>query len=646
MLLAGTAVAPGLKAWMVLMAFVTSPALAVELGITSDGRFFTIDGTPTFLNGVSYYGSQTITTAAIYEQDLDQMVTQGYNWIRVWVHWAPDPVEDWSVLDRLTGQPREPYLSRLKTIIQEADERGMIVDVTESKGTAPFPPTHNEHKLNLQRLAQELLPYRNIYFDVANECNFTATPRYVTLPQMAELIATVKAVDPDRLCTASFAKPGQNIGTEVEIIGYVQDGHQDFISPHLCRSDGCSAKTVPTVRDYITWMKNNNLRVPINMQEPFRRVSNTSTGFPLVDDFYRDAGGAKISEAAAWCFHNGHNNDAPPDYMPHRSFDMRDTFGRLYVQLDAVEIEAIANVDERIGGTNMHLRKYQAEYAEHLGHDIGQRDSDAWLASPGTHAAGLLTRGPGITTVPGGTHRLIWRLRIDNNSIDNAEVVTLKATRGLAAAVLSLTTVRRQDFTAADTWQEFELSFTSTAGDALDFRTEWPGGVAVHLDWITLQMVSDNAPLIAADLPNPQETKAGSAYTLQLTLLQGDPAPSWTLLEHPAGSQVSSTGLVSGWTPASGEIGHLVPFTVEAANASGTDVQTWQVHVRSIADYDNDDDVDQSDFAFFQTCLSGSTHLLRPGCEPADLQISNTVDESDFSVFLTCMTGSAQQPGC
>ena len=61
----------------------TAAAAGVTLGISPDGRFFTVNSVPTFLNGVSYYGAQSITTPALITQDLDDMVAQGFNWVRV-----------------------------------------------------------------------------------------------------------------------------------------------------------------------------------------------------------------------------------------------------------------------------------------------------------------------------------------------------------------------------------------------------------------------------------------------------------------------------------------------------------------------------------------------------------------------------------
>jgi len=52
----------------------------LELGINDTQ--FTLDGQPTFLLGISYYGALGAPEALI-EQDLQDMRRYGFNWLRV-----------------------------------------------------------------------------------------------------------------------------------------------------------------------------------------------------------------------------------------------------------------------------------------------------------------------------------------------------------------------------------------------------------------------------------------------------------------------------------------------------------------------------------------------------------------------------------
>ncbi len=92
---------------------------------------FTINGRPTFLLGISYYGALG-GSDEFWKQDLDDMQQAGCNWIRVWATWAAFG-EDVSAVDG-EGRPREKSMERLQSLIKECNRRDMIVDVSLSRG--------------------------------------------------------------------------------------------------------------------------------------------------------------------------------------------------------------------------------------------------------------------------------------------------------------------------------------------------------------------------------------------------------------------------------------------------------------------------------------------------------------------------------
>jgi hypothetical protein len=63
-------------------------------------------------------------------------------------------------------------------------------------------------------------------------------------------------------------------------------------------------------------------------------------------------------------------------------------------------------------------------------------------------------------------------------------------------------------------------------------------------------------------------------------------------------------------------------------------------------DFDNDGDIDQSDFGHLQSCMSGTGAAYAMGCEDADLDADGDVDGSDVGVFLPCFGGADSPPGC
>ncbi|NLX15155.1 MAG: hypothetical protein GXY44_16115 [Phycisphaerales bacterium] len=139
---------------------------------------------------------------------------------------------------------------------------------------------------------------------------------------------------------------------------------------------------------------------------------------------------------------------------------------------------------------------------------------------------------------------------------------------------------------------------------------------------------------------------SGTSYTRQMVLTHGTPPITWSVLQGPVGLQVSSNGLVSGWTPNSGEAGSSPTIEIQASNTIGSDTVSWQILVLSRMDFDQDGDVDLEDFGVLQACLSGTNVPYQAGCEHANLDGDIDVDGVDVSIFLNCMGGPNRPPGC
>jgi hypothetical protein len=64
-------------------------------------------------------------------------------------------------------------------------------------------------------------------------------------------------------------------------------------------------------------------------------------------------------------------------------------------------------------------------------------------------------------------------------------------------------------------------------------------------------------------------------------------------------------------------------------------------HVTVRPDFDGDGDVDQVDFGFLQSCMSGPTiPQTAPACAPARLDGDDDVDQNDLAILRACMTAS------
>ncbi len=191
----------------------------------------------------------------------------------------------------------------------------------------------------------------------------------------------------------------------------------------------------------------------------------------------------------------------------------------------------------------------------------------------------FMAYGPYTTTLSAGALRAKFYLRVDNNTADNASICQIDVYDATAGQYLvSPYLIRRGDFTAANTYQAFDLNFNNPGGHQLEFRTYYIGGAQLDLDRVDIVVGGNTAPVIAEVSPDPDSVSVGSPYTRQLSLLQGYPAPTWSVIQGPAGLQVSSGGYVSGWTPTQAGT-HTI--TIRATNSQGYDDETWTVNAVS-----------------------------------------------------------------
>lgn len=303
-----------------------------------EGRRFTLQGKPTFLLGISYYGGLG-APAEFVRRDLDDLRRLGFNWLRVWATWESGG-ENVSAVDS-AGTARQSYLERLRSLVAECDRRGMVVDVTLARSRrregsrSVHLPDLRSHRQAVATLVESLRPHRNWYLDLANERD-VGDDRFVAVDELKQLRQAARAVAPQLLVTASFGGHDLSRG---DVRDSLQTVGSDFLAVHRPRHAGSPRETAARTREVLAFAKELGPAAPVHHQEPFRR--GYAGWEPAAEDFLADLAGAIEGGAAGWCFHNGSQRTAT-DGQPRRSFDLRQR--RLFDQLDAEELKVVRRV--------------------------------------------------------------------------------------------------------------------------------------------------------------------------------------------------------------------------------------------------------------------------------------------------------------
>lgn len=128
---------------------------------------------------------------------------------------------------------------------------------------------------------------------------------------------------------------------------------------------------------------------------------------------------------------------------------------------------------------------FQAE--TDFAHQIGRRDLDGWSARVGDQAGRYLSYGPYTRAVTSGRRTATFRLLLDNVNADNNRVLTLDVFDAASGRVLASRDVRRREFRSPFQYQDFDLPFSSAAGQLLEFRAYWVGGSYVRQDLVSVR---------------------------------------------------------------------------------------------------------------------------------------------------------------
>jgi hypothetical protein len=121
-----------------------------------------------------------------------------------------------------------------------------------------------------------------------------------------------------------------------------------------------------------------------------------------------------------------------------------------------------------------------------VSHKTGRLETDGWLCQVGIDAPNEhMIYGPYDTTVPAGDNTALYRMKIDANTGNDDQVVTIEAYDSTDGRSLASRVVTRRQFTVAGAYTTFSLPFSLPADNhALELRVSWSGAAYTKVDWV------------------------------------------------------------------------------------------------------------------------------------------------------------------
>lgn len=510
-----------------------------------EGNTLADAGGPFLGLGASYFSALRLCRSdrARLRSDLDFLRSQGFRFVRVlsMVGWN----SSWQGLEiapvSFQSQNGTPvaawpdYWQQFRDLIDIVDERGLRTQVTIF-ADAQLMPAKAARLQHMAALLSHLAgrEHKVILLEVGNEAwqnGFPGAQGIADLREFGKYLA-----DRTTLPVALSAPPA---GSNAELTELYQGSAADIATVHFTRDLGTPEGGWLPVRD--PWRVELAAGVPpASSNEPIGPGSSVN----------RETDPVKLAMAAAFAW--GANL---PLYVFHSSAGVR-------------SLERFQDM-AGVGG--------YARLAEVLPPDFASwpRNDGKEPSSPFT----VFAEGQANRTwpeVPGARSGVV----MSTGKVKGAEFVTLpigildggvvmEARRPVSFQVIHPLTGLPAAAMARARGERFTLSRGPGAYILKGFFTDVPGGAMLP-------------PRIEPVLPSPETAPAGVEYRRSMRLLQGHPAPAWTLLQGPPGMRIDSSGLVRGWTPAPGDVGRTFPVRVRAENDQGSDEEAFEVTVAVI----------------------------------------------------------------
>lgn|GEM_PF-524425 len=129
--------------------------------------------------------------------------------------------------------------------------------------------------------------------------------------------------------------------------------------------------------------------------------------------------------------------------------------------------------------------RWQAE-GEFLKHDTGHLESEGWLCKVGVDVANkLMISGPNDKNVTEGPNIAEFRMKIDDNTINDEPIAELVVRNSTKGTVLTSQTVTRKQFLSTGSYVSFKLPFEMPAdSQSIELRINWKGVSYLKIDWV------------------------------------------------------------------------------------------------------------------------------------------------------------------
>lgn len=324
-----------------------------RLGIAGDR--FSINGTPTFLLGVSYFDALGWKAS-----DFDELAARQFNLIRIWMDWRVWTDRSRTFFD-VDGTLRYPQT--LLALVRAAGARGLMVDVTILNGASlSHDIPQAMHGIgaaeNAVRKTVGLLKDEpNVFFDLVNEHDGRDSSLALHAT-MAALVGAARQADADAMITFSSCdacRPhllASDTTAHGTMVNEELDAGSQWLTPHFSRCGEWSNLIDVRVRTLKQYLQSTGRNVPVYLQEESRRKGVNCGTDPTQADFLQAATEARDAGAAGWVFHT----DAGFDLSGSQTFFSRldnteratvDALGRAVFGSDAVSPTSSAGKTRR-----------------------------------------------------------------------------------------------------------------------------------------------------------------------------------------------------------------------------------------------------------------------------------------------------------